>query len=204
MFKSDGDSLTEISDEGFNFYQAWNAQGDSIYWQSSENAGVPYFLLKRGLYDNTVDTIAEGYTRYTDISPENVMISQVFSNSSPYISSAPLSDIEFNEEFALQTSNLGGLVWNPDGWHIYFTLRHAGLAKYNIQTAAFEILKESCSGRRYEAVTCSADGTKLLAQQVNSCYGSRDDGSTNYSQIVEQSSIVEIDLCTLEECVILE
>ena len=55
-----------------------------------------------------------------------------------------------------------------------------------------------CDTKRYETISCSADGKKLIGERVDS-YLVKDNEGNATGRIMENSSIYLIDLETLEE-----
>jgi len=214
IVKDNGDSLIQKSISGGNIFPSWDSTGEYLYWQYSPNIppAFPYYFFKQGLYSSFTDTIMRdcdinhGYAGYSDISIDNILLTNTSINNEIHFAYAPLSSLSFTSIFnnlsKFNTDFMRGVSWSNNSQIGYFTFFNNsssdGLYKININSGTCTKLLDFCNSKRYQSISCSSDGKKLLGERVDS-YLVKDGSGNPTGQIVENSSIYIIDLETLKE-----
>jgi hypothetical protein len=153
--KSNGDSLTQISDNAYSVIPVWHPDGKHLFYQYSENLGYPYVMIKQktGALQQ-VDTVLHGDNRHLSVSNAGNIIAGKFHygiNENIYFSNLDLPYLELTAPAQLANSQIvqmRSLACSPSGNSIYLCctgpLEYSGLYHINIQTSAVTRLKEHC------------------------------------------------------------
>ncbi|MFZ6050843.1 TolB family protein [Halocola ammonii] len=208
MVKENGDSLTQVTQNVGNYDPAWDSTGENLYWQHSPNLAIPYYLLTKPLHsslppDTVMHTSGENHGRAThnDISIENRIICRTSINNDLSLGYASLEDFNFTELIDLADSDLiglTGLTWSNNDQTVYFTVANKGLYKLSVNSGQYTKLINHCDSKDYKNISCSPDGTKMIAERVDRHLEKNEAGNPT-GNIIENSSIYMIDLSTLEE-----
>jgi len=206
ILKDNGDSLTDFATNAASIYTAWDATGSNLYYQHTPALGVPYYLFKQNLETKIIDTILfpydehSGYAVFNDISIDNKIISVVGINNQKHIGVTNLDDFSFKSLINLEADSLRaeGLCWSNTSDFAYLSAYLDGLYRIDISTGEYELLLEYCSSKQYKNISCSPDGTKIIAERIDS-YVDKDVNGNITGKIVQNSSIYIFDLLTLTE-----
>jgi Tol biopolymer transport system component len=209
VVKDNGDSLMQLTENAHNLFPAWDTTGNSLYFQHSENLGIPYFLFRHVISSMETDTLSrqgdqiDGYTKFNDISTENHLLSEVFfsDDNDQYLAFTDVGNIDFTSIVNLKDeglTNVTGLTWAADGRSFYFTVYHDGMYQVDINTGEPYKLIDFCDTKMYHHLSASPDGTKLVGERVDR-YRVHDEDDRFTGEIVENSSIYLIDLATMVE-----
>tara|TARA_R110002072_G_scaffold298981_1_gene473758 strand:- start:10082 stop:11104 length:1023 start_codon:yes stop_codon:yes gene_type:complete len=208
IIKDNGDSLKQLTSSIANLFPVWDAVGDDLYWQHSPVLGVPYYFFKQGLYNSIVDTVLRdgdannGYAGYSEVSINNILLTNTFINNQSHLAISNLSQISFTSLFnvnqAFSTDYIRGLTWSNNSQTAYFTVYNDGLYQLDINTGNYTKLMVFCDSKRYTKISCSPDGTRLIGERIDSYLEKNSNGSPT-GKIIENSNIYLIDLQTLKE-----
>lgn len=201
IIKQNGDSLRQITTEGFSRYPVFSNTGHELIWT------YRIMILSQGLYQTTTpDTLSSvggsiSSGHYSDISVNNDWLgfsgnSLVFKYGSLNDSLLTLSPIPFDNS-GFGSSEIGGLCWDHTGTHFYCTITRTstrerrGIYRIGLD-GSYEKLIGFCDTKKYSTISCSPDGQFLIAERIDSRL---DDIGIVY----EKSSIWQINLNTLEQ-----
>lgn len=202
--KDNGDSLTQVTTTPGNLYPCWDTSGTNLYWYHSPNLALPAYVFKINTSTANMDTVFSDYAVFNDISSNNQILSKMYIGSSAYISKgdATASTITYSgiaNLSAISPSNIEGLCWHPDGNRFYFTIYLDGLYEGNASTGQVAKIRDFCSSQRYTRISCSADGTKLIGERVDSYI---EDPESSFWNIKQTSRIYLINLQNMEETLV--
>lgn len=208
IIKDNGDSIKEITENKSNLFPVWDTTGIILYWQYDVVlASYPSFFLKKNIYNSFTDTIiGNGVSEHavvlkSDISSSNRLLAQTLINNKPHIGLSNSINGSFHPLIDLEDQGLIGLTsltWGIDSQIAYFTIYGNGLYKLNTLTGNYTKLIQFCDSKRYEKISCSVDGEKMIAERVDSYLVKNYEGKPS-GEIIEKSTIYLIDLETLEE-----
>lgn len=210
IVKENGDSLKQFTTTTANYDPVWDSSGENLYWAHSPVLGVPHFFLKRSLNGLTTDTILmntgvnQGYSTFNEISTNNLLFSKTIVNGKFCIGKTALvfpPHPELTEILSLDKPNyagLTGLTISNNAQDAYVSFYSNGLYKLNTKNGKLTLLIPFCNSKRYETISCSADGKFLIGERVDSRLELNTDGQPT-GAIIEKSSIYLIDLGTLQE-----
>jgi hypothetical protein len=210
IVKENGDSLKQFTTSTANYYPAWDPTGEYLYWAHTPFLGSPHFFLRRSLNGLITDTILMntgvniGFSTFNEISMNNILFSKTFVNNKPCIGKTALvfpPHPELIKILSLDNPNfsgLTGLTINNNTQDAYVTFYNIGLYKLNTNNCQLTLLIPFCHSKRYETISCSADGKFLIGERVDSRLALNSNGRPT-GRIIEKSSIYLIDLITLKE-----
>jgi len=208
IIKDNGDSLTQLSTSEYNIFPTWNLSGNKLYWQYSPVLGHPYYFVNKELNNSVLDTIMytndvnNGYTSYSEIGNNNILITNTYINNQEHLAYTDINNISFTSLFntfqEFETDFCRGLTWSNDNKIVYFSIPNKGLFEINIFTKKYTLLIEYCDSKRYNKISCSPDGKRLIGERIDS-YNIKDAEGNATGEIVQNSSIYLINLETLEE-----
>ena len=200
--KQNGDSLTErtLPSSGLYSNPFWDASGSTLYWQDY-NSSNSYFF-KQGLYSSDLETVLQPsdatpeHNSMPSLSVSNRFLAKIRLNYQLHFVVTPQNSEDFTSILNVQDEfnrAITGLTWSTTNETAYFTVYHDGLYKINVNSGEYTKIMEFCDTKRYEAISCSPDGTQLIGERVDrSLFG-------NLGEILEIYSIYSINLQTLEE-----
>ncbi|NMD00247.1 MAG: hypothetical protein GYA62_11085 [Bacteroidales bacterium] len=164
--KSNGDSLTLLSSGGTNLYPAW-VNNNSIIYSFSQYAAFPYFIINKNLISGFSDTICNCNGKYLTVSNNNLIASADISSFNVLV-----SNITSSLNFQNYTNNpftsdliIRNICWHPNGNEIYY-IRNNGIYKMNILVKNEILIYNSCNSRRYNSISISPSGNKIVAEKV--------------------------------------
>ncbi len=203
IVKDNGDSLTQFTTNTCNLYPAWNEAGNELLWNHTPVLGYPYFLVKQKLHSLIIDTLFNDFTKYNDISSDNKLISNITIDGQYHIGVSNVDQVTFNSLVNLSADSLdsfAGLSWGNNSQSAFFSIHYSnnigGLFKIDLNSQSYEKIFEFCDSKQYSRISCSADGTNLIGERIDS-YLPNPDYSAR--EIRQNSSIYIIDLLTLTE-----
>ncbi|MFZ6051112.1 TolB-like translocation protein, partial [Halocola ammonii] len=194
---SNGNSLSPVFQETNNLYPVWSDSGDKLYWQHTPSLGVPYYFLQLDIIDQEIDTLINssgdyvGSTSKSDISGDNKLITRTAIDGENQIGFSPLDNIEFVPLVNLVENDLAsltGLCWSNTGDKAYFTEALRGLYELEVPSGEHTQLIDFCDNFSYESISCSEDGTQLIAERVDRELITLENG--NYSGEIRQTSSI--------------
>lgn len=167
--KSNGDSLTLLCSGGTNLYPVW-VNNNSIIYSFSQDASIPYFIIYKNLISEFSDTICNCNGKYLTVSNNNLIASSDISSFNVAISSITSS---LNFQNYTNNPNTGdflirNICWHPTSNEIYY-IRNNGIYKMNIFVKKEILIYNSCSSRRYNSISISPNGNKIVAEKIE-CY----------------------------------
>lgn len=209
IVKENGDSLKQFTTTTANHDPVWDSSGENLYWAHSPVLGVPYFFLKKSLYGIENDTILRdgdahgGVSTYNDVSNNDLLLSATLIENKPYIgmsnlNSSPLTFSKVLNVDNTQYAGLSGISFSNNNFEAYISFYNNGLYKLNTSNGQLTLLIPFCNSKRYETISCSADGKFLIGERIDSRLELNTDGQPT-GKIIEKSSIYLIDLGTLKE-----
>lgn len=206
--KENGDSLTQITENVYNAFPVWGAQGEILYYRHTPINGIPYYFFGNNM-DGQVDTLLQngdahnGYVRYSAVNPENLVIAETFLNEEGVIGISNIQEgpLVFRKLFSKDEADFAGLsdlCITPNGLKSYASVYLHGIYEIDNSDGTFRKIINHCWNRRYNKISISPDGMKLVGELVES-YIEYDKNNNPTGNIIEQSSIYLIDLESLEE-----
>lgn len=206
IMNSDGSGITQISSATANLYPAWDGVCENLYWQHTPVLGHPYYLTRKNILSNTLDTLMyssgpnNGVAKYIDISSDNKLIVRTaFNNESSFIAYSSLDSFKLQGLVDIgsnQMQSLTDICWHPNGEDFFFTVTNgegAGLFKMNINNLSEATkLVTYCGSKYYINISCSPDGNFIVGER-------RDAYRTENNVLYQNSFIYLLNLNTLEE-----
>jgi Tol biopolymer transport system component len=167
--KFDGDSLTQVTFNGYNGHCAWSPDGERIIYNQNEPIATHNIIIadKNGNFQFSVDS---GYSmRRPTWSPDGRYIA--FTKLDGYY-----SDIDFIDTTTWEIQNLitGDYVYEdqiksmdffPDGKHLLWATE-TELNKTNIETKVTELLATTCNSWAFDEVSVSDDGQTIIVKKL--------------------------------------
>jgi len=211
IVKDNGDSLSQFTTNTTNLYPVWDNTGLNLYWQYSPVLANPYYFFKKNLNNSMIDTVLRnddannGYAGFSDISNNNILLTNTYINNQSYLAYTDISSINFNSLFNIYqtftTDYIRGLTWSNDSETAYFTVVGGvkrGLYKLNVNTGNYAKLIEFCDSKCYGSISCSSNGEFIIGERIDSYIQKNSEGKPT-GGTVENSSIYLINLVTMEE-----
>lgn len=167
IIKPNGDSLRQITSDNSNRYPEWNSEGTQLIFHNSDNSDNAFYVLSFDMKNNKIDTLIKNhYVWLTNISDNNKVISLGINN----FEESNLSDLTLwttltNDEIT-GFSQISNITWDKNNTDIYFSTYKEGLFRFNTISKKMKKIGCGCDTERYEAISASPDGKKLIVDWV--------------------------------------
>lgn len=208
IVNNDGSNLMQITNPVHNIFPVWNYDGTELFYQHSPVLGVPYFFKRYSISTTITDTVLysngvnNGFVGMSDVNNNNQILAITGIDNKVYLAVSDIANIDLigiiEMSPAFETFYPTGLCWSNDNIHAYITIANKGLYRINVVTKNVNHLMEFCDTKKYKNISCSSDGTYLIAERVDSELISNSSGEPT-GEISQSSFVYKIDLATLNE-----
>lgn len=204
IVKDNADSLTQVTIALANFDPIWNNLNNDLYWTHNPDLGANNYLIRRNAVTYNIDTIGINvFAGHFDVWNDKILTRKNVGETVFYgfysLNELPITVDKF-KVFGKIDGSLLGLTSHPSGNSLYgshFYTENSGLFEIRL-SGVYRKLLNYCSSKRYEIISCSADGKYLIAERIDSSLQLNEDNEPT-GRALKSSTIWLINTETLEE-----
>jgi hypothetical protein len=160
--KTNGDSLTKLTNDNNNMQPYWNYSGNYIYFAKSSGSIETIVMNENGITIDTVKNV-NGLLNHSKIS--NKAILTKFSNNQAQLFLHDLSNSSDKLLCSLTNNNFQSPVFDNTDAYIYWT-DNDGLKRVNVSTLAVDLLFKKCQRQEFYNFTLAFNANTFVATKT--------------------------------------